>query len=207
MSTAQPSDWLSVEALGEEELRLAKGGEQVPMLARHITAAVRWAERATGRVLLARTKTLTLAPVPASSPLVLGEVHSLDEPAAVQQVDYWTAEPFSALPDTELARAKPGGEVGDMEPDVGWLEEYGDDEWRLWPRAAGWPRDAKRYRVSLTQGLDPAKHEDLSQAVVMVARAFYDGEINEDQLRLLNLTVAPYAATAFQPFTLGEQPA
>ena len=201
MTTAQASDWLDAGAL-REELRLAAGGEHDPMLARHISAAVRWVERATGLLLLERSLVLSLSPVPAHSPIPLDGVRALAE---VSQVDYWTAPPFSPPPDHELARAKPGGEVGDVEPDVGALQELGGDDWRLWPRGAGWPEDAARFQVTLKQGLDPAEHEDLSQALVMVARAFYDGEASPDQGRLIDRTVAPYATTAYQPFTLGAQ--
>ena len=199
MATAQAADWLSPADL-REELRLAPGGEQDVMLARHIDAAVRWLERAAGLILLERTLKLSRAPVPMQSPFSLDRVPALAE---VSQVLYWTAAPYSAAPTEDLARQRPGEAVGVMEPDVGWLEPVGGDDYRLWPRTEGWPPDAKRFQIVLKQGLNPTDHQDLAQALVMAARAYYGGEISMDQARLIDRTVAPYATTAYQPFTLG----
>ena len=164
--SANAGDWCS-EATLLFELNLAQDPQLDFALTAYRDAAVEQIARYTGLPLVDRPVVVDfLPPGQSSSPSCLGK---LLYPHTVAKTEYWNvAYEKGSLPTEEWAGGKQS-RLSALDP----ATKRG--KWYLVPPADGWPEEALRIRATLTCGLAVREHAHITQAVIMLARDYFEG--------------------------------
>ena len=173
---ARADIWLPTE-LVRQSLSLAEVEEDTAHVERCRDAAVRLAERITGRPLTGATARFVL-PRDGSAPVQTPPVRDVDAGAGrdgLLSIGWWAASP-DGTPATLI-------EDGNADPDVRAVErvaEHGEAwdaaaPYRIWPQQAGWPASARTFEVRMARGVNPVLNEDLRQACLALCRVYYAG--------------------------------
>ena len=170
--SAQAITWLPLEEI-KRELRIHPGvNDEDGMLARQVGAAVSYVETETGLPLLNKTETRRVAHTGVNlRELFLGYVPFL---LRVTRVAYWTdpdaQSPDELIPNPEDLRRIEG---------IGTNPQSWNKLWYLEGPSGGWPISANSlYEVTIEYGMTPTEHPDVTQALVLIVRDYYQGGQN-----------------------------
>ena len=177
---AKASDWLD-EARAQRELQIAPNHPDAALLPPKIASAVTWAAQWMGWPLIdeyvdfdtAGPTERLIYPLPSSSALVrLGYVMF---PVKVDSVSYWPSGSEDA--DNPMPFARLENDL--LVPDIGRFDaapiSRQESVVRIYPPPAGWPQDMRRLRIRLVRGVSPATFPFITDGIVLILRALYEG--------------------------------
>ena len=165
----QASDWL-YEARLARELQIHPQNQGYLRLPALIDSAVDYVSRYASLPLLGREveRLASWTNEANPCPLTYGDILFVK---GVSRVEYW---PEEELPPLRLERTVDGEVV----PDIGHVDIVGPGRAKtitIYPRAAGWPASVRR-RVFLTSQLLPSEAKGISDILVQVCRALFEGQ-------------------------------
>ena len=167
------SDWVDLPTM-RDQLRIAEGLVDTQLDVRVMDAvegAAATIAEYVGQPLIDTVYTVDVVPT-----LHYADLGKIKYPKSVESVTYWTAD------DSDSPRPKSTNtiQVEQVElykppytiagPNVGKAKVY----WLIQPDA-GWPSEVTCLRVQVLTGMDPVEHQQIRQAIVLLARQLFDG--------------------------------